>query len=135
MAFSTTKENLSPEFFAPVIRDLDTVLFDGCLGDRIFVDWIDLPATSCRTLRGVNLPHGISRISKVKIRLSAAMLETGIKEDIWGTVLHEMIHAYLALTSGWRGMLMRHHGSPFEDCCKAAVGRLALEGLEARHIV
>jgi hypothetical protein len=118
-----------------VIRDLDTVLFNGCLSDRVSVDWFDMPATSRRTLLGVSLPQGISKTSRVKIRLSIVMLDTGIKENIWGTLLHEMVHAYLALTSGWRGMLMKHHGSPFEDCCKAAVGRLALEGLEARHVV
>jgi hypothetical protein len=63
------------------------------------------------------------------------MLGTELKEDIWGAVLHEMVHAYLALMSGWRGMLMKHHGSPFEECCKAVVGRLALEGLEVHHVV
>jgi hypothetical protein len=63
------------------------------------------------------------------------MFVASTKEDIWGTVVHEMVHAYLALMSGWRGILMKHRGSPFEECCKAAVGRLALEGLEAQHVV
>lgn len=135
MAFSTTKEHLSPEFFAPVIKDLDTVLFSGCLDGRILVDWADMPATSRRILQGISLPQGISTISKVRIRFNTAMLGTEPKEDIWGAVVHEMVHAYLALTSGWRGMLMKHHGSPFEECCKAVVGRLALEGFEVRHVV
>ena len=135
MALSTTKEHISPEFFAPVIRDLDTVLFSGCLGERISVQWKDMPSTSRRTLRGVSLPCGIGRISKVKIRLNTVMFVASTKEDIWGTVVHEMVHAYLALMSGWRGILMKHRGSPFEECCKAAVGRLALEGLEAQHVV
>jgi len=136
MAFSTAKkQHLSPEFFAPVIKDLDNVLFKGCLSDRILVDWVDMPATSRRMLRGVSLPYGISRILKVKIRLNTVMLEASTKEEIWGTVVHEMVHAYLALRSGWRGMLMRHRGSPFEECCKAAVGKLALDGLEVHHVV
>ena len=135
MAFSARKEHLSAEFFAPAIKDLDTVLFSGCLGDRIIVDWVNMPTTSRRILQGISLPHGISRITKVKIRLNRVMFEGESKEDIWGTVVHEMVHAYLALTCGWRGMLMRHHGSPFEECCRAAVGRLALEGLEVRHVV
>ncbi|KAM0700581.1 hypothetical protein Q7P35_012302 [Cladosporium inversicolor] len=134
-AFSTTKEDLSPEFFAPVIKDLDTVLFSGCLGGRILVDWTDMPTTSRRILRGVSLPRGVSRVSKVYIRLNRAMFEADSKEDIWGIVVHEMVHAYLALTSGWRGMLMRHHKSPFEECCKSAVGRLALDGFETHHVV
>lgn len=135
MAFSTTKEHINPEFFVPVIRDLDTVLFSGCLGDRILVQWRDMPSTSRHTLRGVSLPCGISRISKVKIRLNTVMFGESTNENIWGTVVHEMIHAYLALMSGWRGILMKHRGSVFEECCKAAVGRLALEGLEVQHVV
>jgi len=135
MAFSTTKQHLSPEFFAPVIKDLDNVLFNGCLSDQTLVDWVDMSATSRRILRGVSLPCGISRTSNVKIRLNTAMLEASTKEEIWGTVVHEMMHAYLALMSGWREMLMKHRGSPFEECCKAAVGRLALGGLEVHHVV
>lgn len=135
MAFSTREEHLSSEFFALVIKDLDTVLFSGSLDGRILVDWVDMPATSRRILQGISLPQGFSKISKVRIRLNTAMLGTELKEDIWGAVLHEMVHAYLALMSGWRGMLMKHHGSPFEECCKAVVGRLALEGLEVHHVV
>ena len=135
MAFSTTKEDLSPEFFAPVIKDLDTILFNGCLGDRTLVDWVDMPSTSRRTLRGVSLPRGVSRIFRVDIRLNRAMFAADSKEDIWGTVVHEVVHAYLMLACGWRGAMMRHRGSPFEECCRAAVERLALEGLEVRHVV
>jgi len=135
VAFSTTKEHLSPEFFAAVIGDLDTVLFGGCLSDRVSFDWKDMPATSRDMLRGVSLPHGVIGMSKVSIRLSIAMLAVDTKEDIWGTVVHEMVQAYLALTSGWSGVLMRHRGSAFEECCRAAVERLALEGLEVRHVV
>lgn len=135
MAFSTTKEDLSAEFFAPVIKYLNAALFNACLCDRILARWTDMPTTSRRTLRGVSLPRGISRISKIDIRLNRAMFEADSKEEIWGTVVHEMMHAYLALTSGWRGMLMKHHGSPFEECCRAAVERLALEGFEAHYVV
>lgn len=81
-----------------------------------------MPSTSRRTLRGLALPHEIIRISKVKIRLNMAILGVNTKESIWGTVVHEMLHAYLGLTSGWMVTLMNHHGSPFEQCCKAAVG-------------
>ncbi|GAB7331166.1 hypothetical protein MBLNU13_g02641t1 [Cladosporium sp. NU13] len=134
MAFLTTKEYLSPEFFTPVMRDLDTVVFNGYLADRIAVDWKEMPSTSRRTLLGLALQYGISRISKVKIRLDTAMLETSNKGDIWGTLVHEMIHAYLALESSWRGILMKHRGSPFEECCRAAVQRLVLKGLEDQHV-
>ena len=135
MAFLVPKEDLRPEFFTPVIKDLDTVLFSGCLGDRILVEWKDMPSKSRRTLLGVSLPYGICKISRVHIRLNIAMFEVSTKEDIWGTVVHELVHANLALSSGWRGTLMKHRGSPFEKCCEVAVGRLALEGLEVHHVV
>jgi len=135
MAFLVPKHDLNPDFLTPVIRDLDTVLFSGYLGDRIFVEWKDKPSTSRRTLLGLALPHGISRISKVKIRLNTVIFESCTKEEIWGTVVHGMVHAYLAVASGWRGLLMKHRGSRFEECCAAAVGRLALDGLVVRHVV
>lgn len=94
-----------------------------------------MPSTSRRTLRGLALPHEIIRISKVKIRMNIDILGVSTKEGIWGTVVHEMLRAYSALTSGWRVALMNHHGSPFEQYCKAAVRYLNLEGLEVRHVV
>lgn len=98
-----------------------TALDDGsCCIFRAFLK--TMPSTSRRTLRGLALPYEIIRSSKVKIRLNMAILGVSTKESIWGTVVHEMLHAYLALTSGWRVALMSHHGSPFEQYCKAAVG-------------
>lgn len=136
-AFLTSKEDLSPEFFAPVIADLDTVLFNGSLGDRVVIDWADMPATSDRTLRGATLPRDIGRsgISKVVVRFNKAILLSDMKEEIWGTVAHEMLHACVALMSNWSGLKMQSHGSLFEGSCKALVASLSLEGLEVQHVV
>lgn len=135
MVFLTTKEHLSPAFFAAVIGELDTVLFGGGLSECIIVHWTDLPTTSRGMLRGVSLPHGVIRVAKVHIYLNTTMFAVDTVEETWGSVLHEMVHVYLALTSGWSGILMKHRRSPFEECCRAVVERLTLEGLEVRHVV
>jgi hypothetical protein len=137
MAFATVKDDLSPEFFPSVITDLDTVLFGGYLNDRTVIEWTDLSVTSRPMLQGVSKPCSISRsgISKVRIRLNKALFVSGTKEEIWGTVVHEMLHAYMALTSGWSSLTIRHHGPRFEESCQALVVRLALYGFEVHHVV
>jgi len=137
MAFATMKDDLRPEFFAPVVRDLDMVLFDGRLSNRILIDWTEMPSTSPRMVRGVSSPHRISRsgIAKVRIRLNKAAFASDSKEEVWGTIVHEILHAYLDLASNWSILTVRHHGPQFEESCKALVERLALDGFELRHVV
>lgn len=60
------------------------------------------------------------------------------KEEIWGTVVHELLHAHLDLGSNWAGLLEKHHGVLWERSCGKMVERLGLEGLEGlegRHVV
>jgi hypothetical protein len=137
MAFLPTRDHLSPETFAPVIADLDTVLFKGRLKDNIIIEWAKMTVTRRSMLRGISLPYDINRsgISKVRIRLNEAMFRLDPKEEIWGTVAHEMLHAYLDLESSWRGLTKPHHGALFERSCRALVGTLAIEGFEARHVI
>lgn len=71
----------------------------------------------------------------VLIRLNKTMFKRESKEEIWGTVLHEMLHAYLDLTCGWRALGVPQHGLLFERACGALVARLGLVGLEIRHVV
>jgi hypothetical protein len=137
MAFLPTRDHLSPETFAPVIADLDTVLFKGRLKDNIIIEWAEMTVTRRSMLRGISLPYDINRsgISKVRIRLNEAMFRLDPKEEIWGTVVHELLHAYLDLESNWRGLTKPHHGTLFERSCRALAGRLAIEGFEAKHVV
>lgn len=136
-AFLTNKKYLCPEVLAPTITDLDTFLFNGVLGDRIWIDWAKVTVSRRSMLRGISLPYDFSRsgISKVRIRLNTAMFGIDEKEEIWGTVVHEMLHAYLDLTSNWAGLTKPHHGALFEESCSSMARKLALGGLEARHIV
>jgi predicted SprT family Zn-dependent metalloprotease len=90
-----------------------------------------------RQVRGITLPYDLSQsgISMVHIRLNKTMFRLETKEEIWGTILHEMLHAYLDLTTGWVSLRVPHHGVDFERSCEAMVGRLGLRGLEVRHVV
>jgi len=71
----------------------------------------------------------------VHIRLNKTMFRREAKEEIWGTVLHEMLHAYLNLTTGWVSLREPHHGELFERSCGALVRRLGLRDLEVGHVV
>lgn len=90
-----------------------------------------------RQIRGISLPYNFSRsgISMVLIRLNKTLFKREAKEEIWGTVVHEMLHAYLDLTSDWAGLKVPHHGALFKRSCCAMVGRLGLEGFEAGHVI
>ena len=71
----------------------------------------------------------------VHIRLNKTMFRLEAKEEIRGTVLHEMFHAYLDLTTGWGELRVPHHGELFEQSCGAMVRRLGLVGLEVGRVV
>ena len=131
--FALPKQSLALELFSPIIADLDTVLFNDLLSPRVIVEW----ALMTRQIRGISLPYDFSRsgISMVYIRLNKLLFKRESKEEIWGTVLHEMLHAYLDLTSNWAGLKVPHHGVLFERSCCAMVERLGLRGFEVRHVV
>jgi hypothetical protein len=131
--FALPKTQLTFLAFSPIITDLDTVLFSNLLSPHTIVEW----ARMTRRIREITLPYDISRsgISMVHIRLNKTMFKLDAKEEIWGTVLHEMLQAYLDLTTGWVSLRVPHHGELFERSCAAMVGRLGLRGLEARHVV
>ena len=71
----------------------------------------------------------------VHIRLNKTMFRLEAKEEIRGTVLHEMLHAYLDLTTGWGELRVPHHGELSEQSCGAMLRRLGLVGLEVGRVV
>jgi hypothetical protein len=115
------------------MTDLDTVLFSDLLSYRTIVEW----AIMRRQIRGITSPYDFSRsgISMVHIRLNKTMSRLEAKEEIWGTVLHEMLHAYLNLTTTWGALKVPHHGELFESSCGAMMQRLGLRGLKVGHVV
>ncbi|KAM0722698.1 hypothetical protein Q7P37_002139 [Cladosporium fusiforme] len=136
-AFAIPRVQLTPDLFTLAMADLDLVLFNNALHDYIKIEWADMTVTPSRMLRGISLPYDVSwsGITKVRIRLNKAMLHLDPKQEIWGTVIHEMLHAYLDLKCGWGGLTVPHHGLSFEISCEALVGRLGFEGFAANHVV
>ena len=131
--FALPKHRTTFSTFSSIITDLDTVLFSNLLSPHTIFEWVLMS----RQIRGITLPYDFSRsgISMVHIRLNKTMFRLEAKEEIWGTVLHEMLHAYLDLTTGWGELRVPHHGELFEQSCGAMVRRLGLVGLEVGRVV
>lgn len=134
-AYATSQEHLHPEFFAPVITDLDTVLFNGWLSDYMLISWEQMTGTPC-CLSGKpskESPYEIDRSGASRLRVRFAIYPSGSREQTWGSILHEMLHAYLDLMSEWRG-LKQPHGPLFGSACTTMVRRLALGGLKVHDL-
>jgi hypothetical protein len=134
-AYATSQGHLNPEFFAPVVADLDTVLFNGWLSDYILISWKDGTGTPCCLSRkpSKESPYEADRSGRSRLRVRFTIYPTGPREQTWGGILHEMLHAYLDLMSEWRG-LKQPHGPLFGSACTAMVRRLALRGLKVHHV-
>ena len=134
-AYATSQEHLNPEFLAPVIADLDTVLFNGWLSDYLLVSWESMTGTPCCLSNKPNTqpPYEQSPSGNPRLRVRLAIYPSGPKEQTWGGILHEMLHAYLDLMSEWQG-LKQPHGPFFSAACTAMVRRLALGGLKVHHV-
>jgi len=134
-AHAITHEHLNPESFAPVIADLDSVLFDGRLSNYMIVSWESTTGTPC-CLSGkprAEPPHETSRSGSERLRVHFTIYPLGPKEQTWGGILHEMLHTYLDLMSEWHG-LKQPHRPLFGAACTAIVGRLALSELKVHHV-
>lgn len=134
-AYKASQSHLNPGFFAPVIADLDTVLFDGLLNSYMLVGWEDMTSTPCclSVKPSAHPPYATSRYGSERLRVRFAIHPSGPREQTWRGVLHEMLHAYLDLASDWHG-LKQPHGPLFGAACTAMVHRLALSGLKAHHV-
>ena len=125
---------LNSEFFAPVIADLDAILFNGWLSDYM-ITWESITGTPCclSNKPSTQKPHEKDPSGGSKLRVRLAIYSSGPKEQTWGGILHEMLHSYLDLMSEWHG-LKQPHGPLFSAACTAMVRRLALPGLEVSHV-
>lgn len=134
-AYAMSQEHLDPDFFTPVITDLDTVLFNGWLNDYMLISWESMTGRPC-CLSGrpsTQPPYETDRSGSERLRVRFAIYTSGPREHTWGGILHEMLHAYLDLMSEWRG-LKQPHGPLFGSACTAMVQRLALGGLKVHHL-
>jgi len=111
--------------------DLDTVLFNDTLAGRVKVIWKDMIILEDRMIGAQCHPAAISRhgVTKCKIWLNHIILNMDDGADVWGTLIHEMLHAYLDLHTGLFGMFRSHHGDAFRQSCAKIAERLNLPGV------
>ena len=134
-AYAKSEAHLNAAFLTPVITDLDTVLFDSLLGGHMLISWESMAGMPC-CLSGkpyTGPPYEKSRTGSERLRIRFAIYSSIPKEQTWGGILHEMLHAYLDLTSEWHG-LRQPHGPLFSAACTAIVRKLTLDGLEVHHV-
>jgi len=119
-----------------VVPHLDTLLFGAQLSSHLTVAIANLPLNKHKIVRGICLPRSVALagVTAARIRLNRTMLEQESRQEIWGTLVHEMLHAWLDLTADWRGLLGSHHGKAFERSCRSLVEKLGFSGFEVRHV-
>lgn len=136
-AFAVPKSGLTPDLFIKAANDLDVVLFGGVLSQRTLISWEDLSTQNGRLLRGTCL--GGKLRFKVQIKLDRACFFVDSKEVLWGTLVHEMLHAYVDITwagSGPRGVANQHeHDEHFAQSVARLAERLAFPGLGSEEIM
>lgn len=132
---ATSNKQLNPEFLSEAVADLDTVLFHGCLKDYMLINWVEMTGgtPSCMSRKPDPSPYETSASGNSQLRVRLPSYRSEPKEQTWGAVLHEMMHAYLDLKSEWHG-LKQPHGPMFWESCRAIVTCLALDGLEVHHV-
>ncbi len=111
-------------------NDLDVIFFMGRLRGNIYLRWSDKKDTGASQWLGLTLFAGLIA-PRITIQLSTTYLKD-IRcslRDVWSTLIHEMIHAYLFLMVGEDavgddigGIPM--HGPCFEACINALQSRI-----------
>ncbi|KAK5127626.1 hypothetical protein LTR85_006967 [Meristemomyces frigidus] len=129
-----TKSALTPDLFIKVVRDLDTILFQGTLKGRTLISWEELPTRDGHLLRG-SCSGGMLRF-KIKIRLGKTCFFSDRKEVLWGTLIREILHAYLNNNAvGGEVACADEHDELFVQSVDRLAERLALPGLGTHEIV
>ena len=109
-AYAISQEHLNPKFFAPVIADLDAVLFNGWLKDYMLISWESMTGTPCclSNKPSTQPPYEQGPSGSSRLRVRFAIYPSGPREQTWGGILHEMLHAYLEMMSEWQGLKQPH---------------------------
>ncbi|KAL9113034.1 MAG: hypothetical protein Q9187_007676 [Circinaria calcarea] len=154
----TLGDDWGPDIVYKVFEDLDDALFDGRLRGRCSVRWKKEEELQA-LFPGVGDKWGTTdysgwfiddlktrQVIQTHIYLNATlhflnplathadhkgeMREHSRWEEMWGTLLHEMCHAYLRLVTSanlrvwmWSEGPDKYHGSHFQRCLKAVNGR------------
>ncbi|KAK6395349.1 hypothetical protein LTR65_000819 [Meristemomyces frigidus] len=119
----------TPDLFIKIFNDLNELLFDNQLYNRVFLTWEDLPDELLgRT--GSRSDCTCCPADRIQIQLDRAMFYEESKSKIWGTLVHEMLHAYMFVVTDHESA----HGRDFERACRALGAALGFRGLRGDDI-
>lgn len=132
LAMSVPQPHINRDQLIDSFADLDTVLFNGTLTGRVKVMWKRLLNFSGLMLRGQCHPAAITwrGVTKCEIWLKLDLLDMEDGADVWGTLIHEILHAYLDLHTRLSSTFRSHHGDVFRQTCTYIEDQLGFPGLE-----
>lgn len=150
-AYNLPQERITADLFIKIFNDLDKVLFNGVLRNRVRVSWEyisnrapDVPPMGkglafCRPAQWLT-----QHIERNSIIIDAAWQPQLCNREIsWGVLIHEMLHAYLIITTAGFFSDDRPpricpgdttHGPLFERTCNVLAWRLAFPELTPADI-
>lgn len=132
-AFSSESTSWQPDLLIKVVPDLDLLLFDGALLGRIAVAWADLPTGKGFENRGLTMMDPLL-LWKVQIQLNRASYLYASKQQVLGTLMHELMHAYSAVARGHAWFRKSKAEREVHEVAAALVNRLGVEGIEVGHL-
>ncbi|KAK5112816.1 hypothetical protein LTR85_011150 [Meristemomyces frigidus] len=129
-AWSVPANSVTPDLYIKIFNDLDELLFDGQLCNRVLVTWEDLHGdllgnTSSRS-NGNCCPA-----DRIHIQLDRNMFYEESKAKVWGTLVHEMLHAYMFVMTDDASA----HPREFGNACRALGRALGLQGLRGDDVI
>lgn len=127
-AFSSDSTSWQPDLLIKIVPDLDLLLFDDALLGRIAVTWADLPTEKGFENRGLTMMDPLL-LWKVQIQLNKSSYFHATKQEVLGTLMHEMMHAYSAVVRGHVWMRKSKAEEEVREVAEALVKRLGVEGL------
>ena len=123
-ASDVARDDLTPDLLIKAVPDLDNIFFQEVLQDRITVEWAAAARRAdSHVARGTYVP-GLG--GKSRIVLNRAMFRARDVAVIWRALLHELLHAYLGITSGDLDASLCH-GKRFKEMERAIWRRLEVE--------
>ena len=153
-AYHIPWQEQTPDLFIKIFNDLDLVLFHGLLRDRVLLRWdnVDLSLFPKVVAEGgvvagyTSEPLWLTQhIERTLIVLNISVFKHYNREATWGTLIHEMLHAYLYISTACpaneqKCAKTRHasdpsHGPLFERSCNALAWRLGFEGMVGNDLL
>jgi hypothetical protein len=141
-AYNLPTQNTTPDLYIKIFDDLDTVIFRNKLYRRVYLRWSDLSSHDRKHYDSQHdgdsehsdLEHsghehfewvrGLTTHSyiqpRVKIELDQRTFGFFSHREIFGVLVHEMLHAYFAI----KGKITHGHCEHFAQAAEAIEGRL-----------